>query len=125
MAQAGNKPKAKREPKIYPAEEKIKAKLEAFAKIKEPTDAQKAEAKTLRTELGQLRFIRLAEQRVPKALKAMDSIAKLSGSGYANTPEQAKEICKVLTEGLAVVESRLAGERQAAKGFKLSATPAK
>lgn len=116
MAQA---PKAKRQPKVYPDEQKIFAQLEAFAKIKEPNEKQKADAKALRQQMGQLRFLRLARARVSKCLKALDSIAKLSGSGYANTPEQADKIIKALQSGLDVVASRLAGEKQAAKGFEL------
>lgn len=115
MAQA----KAKRVPKVYPEEQKIETQLETYAKIKEPTDAQKANAKTLRQDLGKLRFVRLAKQRVPKALKALDSIGKLAGSGYGNTAEQADKITKALQQKLDAVTSKLAGEKVATAAFDL------
>ena len=64
-------------------------------------------------------FVKLANKRVPKALKAIALIGNLGGSGYAHTAEQGDAIIAALNTAVQKVEKQLAGEVDAESGFKL------
>lgn len=90
------------------AQAKQAVKKERKARTPVPTNETKAQ-----------RFTRLALQRVPKALKMLDNISKLSGANYEHTPEQVKKITDALEAGVKVVKDKFAGVKQAAAGFTL------
>lgn len=60
-------------------------------------------------ETKEQRFRRLARQRMTKALKAISSVGKLSGPGYAHTPEQATEIVNLLAGAVRGVQTAFSG----------------
>lgn len=99
-----------RQPKVYPDEQALVGKLEALDKTigdKTPTDAQKDERKKLRSELGALKFKRLAKQRVAKCIIAIRAVGKLGGPGYTRTEEQITKIEKMLVDETAAAMSLL------------------
>jgi len=59
--------------------------------------ARKKAANVPDNETKAQRFVRLAQARVGKALKAIELIGNLSGSGYEYTPEQVEKITAALT----------------------------
>lgn len=96
----GRKP---RQPKVYADEKAITDKLEALAKKVgngEYTDVQKAERSKLRSELGALKFKRLAKQRVGKAILQVGNVGKLGGVGYTRTEEQVANIKRLLGDAV-------------------------
>lgn len=104
MAQAKRK---ERVSSVTPEEASIINRLAALAKIEKKTDGQKDEAKALRAKLAPIRFVRLARQRVPRALKAVEAIGNLTGSGYMHTEEQAQKILGALDAVVERVRSKL------------------
>lgn len=65
-----------------------------MAQAKKP---RKPRATVPENETPDVRFRRLAKQRVPRAIKALESVGKLGGRGYTYTPEQAAKIAADLT----------------------------
>lgn len=65
------------------------------------------------------RFVRIARKRVPRATKAINSIAALSGAGYEYTDEQRDKIVGVLEAAVANTVGSLKRERKAAVEFDL------
>lgn len=65
------------------------------------------------------KFARLANKRVPKALKDIANIGKLSGTGYERTPEQAQKIVTALETAVKVVKDKFAGVKEAAQTFSV------
>jgi len=103
-----------------PKEEKVQADIIArIAKIEKPTDTQKAESKAARTELGRLRFLRIANKRIPKALKMIEGIEGLGKASYTRTEEQNKAIVKALQDAVERVELALTGGKASSGGFVL------
>lgn len=119
MAQAPKKRK-EREDKRTPEEIKIQNQIDSLSKIEKRTDAQSAQLKAARTAIAPMRFVRLAEQRVPRALAAIAGIAKLSGSGYSFTEAQAGEILSALKAAVESVADKFSGTKATPQGFKLS-----
>jgi hypothetical protein len=86
---------------------------------KDLTEAQKKEYADLRDTLGKLKFVRIANKRVPKALAAVKGIANLAGAGYVKNAAQVKAICDALDQAAKDVRGKLSGEKQSAAGFVL------
>lgn len=108
---------------VQPANEKALAdKIEALKKQigdKTPTAKQKDDLAGLRKELGVLRFVRIANKRIPKTLKAISGIANLAGAGYVKTDVQVKAIVKALRAEVDEVERKLTGKKESVAGFSL------
>lgn len=100
-------------------EQSVVSKIEELSKKESLTDNQKQTLKGLRGELASLRFLRLAPARVNKALKAIDAISKLTGPGYAYTPEQSEKILEALRDKLAAVDKKFEGTTEASGAFTL------
>jgi hypothetical protein len=65
-------------------------------------------------------FVRLANKRVPNAVKAIELIANLSNrSNYAYTDKDVATIMKTLKLALAECESRFSGKVVTSSGFSL------
>jgi hypothetical protein len=99
-----------RQPKVYADEKALTDKLEALAKKVgngDYSDAQKTERGHLRSDLGALKFKRLAKQRVGKAMQIIGNVGKLGGAGYTRTEEQVKNISKLLTDAVNVAVANL------------------
>jgi len=62
-----------------------------------PKKQRKQRTPVPKDEAPDARFRRLVKQRVPRAMKALESVAKLGGRGYTYTPEQAKKIAADIT----------------------------
>jgi hypothetical protein len=56
-----------------------------------------------KTESKHDKFVRLAEPRVNRAVKAIESIGKLSGGGYEHTDEEVRQLLKALAEAVSGV----------------------
>lgn len=103
-----------------PAAEKQHADFIAkLSAVEKPTEQQKEQLKTARAALGTLRFVRIANKRIPKALKAVSGIANLAGASYTKKPEQVKAIIAALTAAVAEVERKLTGGKADSGGFTL------
>lgn len=63
--------------------------------------AKAAQPSTKKAETRKERFVRIANLRVPKALKAIHMIGNLAGAGYEFTPEQVAKINSLLAESVA------------------------
>jgi len=116
------KPKKERKP-APAAEVALQNKIDTLKQQigdKEATAKQAEDMKALRNELAQKKFVRIANNRVPKALKAIAGIGNLSGSQYQSTPEQQKAILDALRAEVSKVETKLAGKKETVAGFVLS-----
>jgi hypothetical protein len=106
-----------------PADEvKADAALKAFLKSHEGktlTEAQKEHKAELKDTLGSLRFVRIANKRVPRVLAAIESIGKLAGAGYSRTEAQSKAISTALETAAKQVSNKLLGVKAASSGFAL------
>jgi len=65
------------------------------------------------------RFVRLAQKRVPKAIKAINGIAALAGNGYEFTDEQRDKVIDALESAVKSTVASLKRERKAAVEFVL------
>jgi len=117
MAQA--KPRTARVSKVTPQEQGFVTQLEKLTELKNPTDAQKEQRKALRKQIAPLRFVRLAQQRVPRAIKAIHAVGKLTGAGYAHTEENAAKILKGIDAAIESVRAKLTGKETEAETFTL------
>lgn len=119
-----NAKKAKK-PALSPEETKAQATLDAFNKQHEGktlTDDQKKHRQALKDVVGRMRFVRIANKRVPKALAVLEGIGNLSGPGYVKTDAQVKAICDALDVAVKSTRSKLSGTKEAATGFVLPST---
>ena len=66
---------------------------------------------------------RLANQRVGQALKYLNLVGNLAGTGYEFTPEQKKQIITTLQDATTSVKDRFEGVPQSAAGFRLADKP--
>ena len=65
-------------------------------------------------------FKRLAEKRVTKALRAIESVSKLSDpKNYTYTDEDIKKICSVLDNEIQKLKQSFSTENKEELGFKL------
>lgn len=114
-----------KESKAPAGEQRIADQLAALKKQigdKDATSAQKTQITELRESLGKMRFVRIANKRVPKTIKAIMGIANLSGAGYISTPAQQKAISDALTKAVADTVQKLAGTVKEVSGFTLPTT---
>jgi hypothetical protein len=65
------------------------------------------------------KFRRLATARVPSAIKRINAVAKLSGSGYEYTPEQASKIVTALVQAVNALRQRFEGGSVQAEEFDI------
>lgn len=111
-----------RQPKVYADEKAIADKLEALAKKVgngDYSDAQKAERTKMRSELGALKFKRLAKQRVGKAIGIIGNVGKLGGAGYTRTEEQIANIKKLLTDAVNVAIANLGTTKKGKEALQI------
>lgn len=113
--------KKPRKPATTPEETALEKNIENLSKAmgEKPTEAQKSQMASLKKDLGGKRFVRIANKRVPKALKALEGIANLGGASYVKTPEQIKAICGALSDAVKVLEAKLSGTKKTESGFTL------
>ena len=114
MAKATTK-RAARQPKVYADEKALTDKLEALAKkvgSGDYTDAQKTERGNVRSELGALKFKRLAKARVVKAILQIGNVGKLGGAGYTRTEDQVNNIKKLLTDAITAAVANLGSAKK-------------
>jgi hypothetical protein len=71
------------------------------------------------TETRQQKFVRLANARVSKAVKAIYNIGNLGGTGYESTQEQRDKVVAALTDACESVRVRLNKEQVKPSGFTL------
>lgn len=71
-------------------------------------------------EKPDVRFKRVIQPRVGKALKAISLVGSVTGSAYKYNDEQAAEIVTALRDEVDKVEARFGGTGETASGFKLS-----
>lgn len=83
-----------------------------------PAERQ-ARKDALKNEPKNKRFIRLVNQRVGKAVKAIYNIGNLGGSGYESTQEQRDKVIDALTKAVESVSTRLNKETTKPTGFTL------
>lgn len=117
MAQA--KARKEREEKRTAQEIALQKTVDTISKIEKRTEAQTAQLKTARAALAPLRFQRLAVPRVSRAIKAIESVGKLTGAGYKFTPEQADKCIKALQDAVELAASKFQGTVAEASGFSL------
>ena len=84
---------------------------------KDKTAPKKPRAKAPENETLQLKLARLGNQRVNRALKTMDAVARLVA--YKPTDEQSAMIVNSLSSKLTEVKARLSGSKASA-GFVLT-----
>lgn len=82
------------------------------------TDAQKVERKALTEALGKLKFVRIANKRLPRARAAIKGLANLAGKAYVKSAPQIKAICDVLESDVRNLRAALSGTK-AGDDFKL------
>jgi hypothetical protein len=115
--------KAKKKVELPAKEAAAVAALEKFVKAHEGktlTDAQKKEKKALRETVSGLKFVRIANKRLPRVLGAVGAIGNLGS--YAHNEAQTKAIVTALKDAVAEVDAKLSGKKQAAQGFQLPDT---
>lgn len=63
--------------------------------------------------------VRLAQQRVGMALKYLNLVGNLAGTGYEFTQAQKDKMVSTLEDATARVKDRFGGKSQSATGFQL------
>lgn len=116
---AGKKPK-----KVSMSAEELEATkaLESFVKQHEGkvlTDPQKVKKAELQTALGKMKFVRIANKRIPKALAAIKGVRNLAGKAYVKTADQIKAICDALENEVKALRAALGGVKESKEGFSL------
>lgn len=107
-------------------ERRSMAELETLQKQigdKTPNETQKKRLAELKEDLAKRRFVRVANKRIPKTLKAIRNIGNLSGPGYSKTDVQIKAICEALDTEVRLVKQKLAGTKEIAPGFSVTLDP--
>jgi hypothetical protein len=88
----------------------VKAVENAFKRGRKAVDPNETKA---------IKFVRLAESRVPKVIKAMQQVGNLTGTGYEYTPAQAAKVLEVVANAYTVLKDRFAHTKAAVTLFKL------
>jgi len=70
-------------------------------------------------ESKQDKFKRLATQRVPNAIKKIEIIGNLAGSGYESTQEDTDKIISALQEAVDGVKEKFSKKKTQAPKFEL------
>jgi hypothetical protein len=81
--------------------------------------AEKNVEKNVANETPEEKFKRLATMRVNNALKKIQLIGNLSGSGYKYTPDQVARIIEGLKAAVQEVEDKFAKKTKKESGFSL------
>ena len=85
---------------------------------KKLTEAEKAARKeALKNESKAAKFLRLARKRMPRALKALASVANLAG--YEFTDDQRDKILAAIGDAANEIRTRFMREKKAANEFQL------
>lgn len=115
-------PKNRKKAEVPAEEAKLAAQIKAIAdKGDKRTDQDKTHAKELRAKLGALKFVRVGNKRIPRILKAVESLGNFSGSGYSMNEAQKKAVLSALDASVKKVEARFGG-KTSATGFQLPTT---
>lgn len=109
----------KKESKIPPAEQGLHDKIAKLLETKNPGDETKQRIKLAKQELAGMRFLRLATPRVNKAINAIAGIGKLTGNGYAFTPDQAEKIIGAISDATASIARKFEGTKEEKQTFSL------
>lgn len=113
--------KGKRKAVAMSAEElKAQEALTKFTKAHEGktlTDAQKKEKAELVSDLGKLKFVRIANKRFPRAVAAIRGIKNLSGKSYVKSAAQVEAICTTLENEVKALRDALSGTKAQSAGF--------
>lgn len=105
---------------MSPEEKALKDKIDAFVKAHpSPSDAQKETLAKMRAEFGGLKFVRIANKRIPRVIAGIRGIKNLSGRAYTKTKEQVDAICTALEQEVAAMRAALSGEKKSDVGFQL------
>lgn len=83
------------------------------------TSSKKKATKVPENETKAQRFVRLAKKRVPRAVKAINSVAAFAGSGYEFSDEQRDKVIAALETATANTVASLKRERKAVADFDL------
>jgi sensor domain CHASE-containing protein len=110
-----------------PKEKQIEGQLQTLKATVEkqkdgPNEQQKKQLADLRSQLGQEKFVRIANKRVPKALAAIEGIGNLAGVNYRSTDAQVQAIVKAFTAAVAHMAQKLSGKKEEVAGFQLPQT---
>jgi hypothetical protein len=114
--------KKPRKPAMSAEEKAASDTLAKFVKANEGktlSDKQKEEKKKLQEHLGKLKFVRIANKRVPRAMTAIKGIGNLAGKQYVKTEAQIKAICDALDAECKAVRAALLGTKESKGGFSL------
>ena len=65
------------------------------------------------------KFLQLAPKRVNKALKAIESVGKLSAGNYTYTTDQVEKIVQAIRKSVTVMESGFSGHKDKSTDFSL------
>jgi hypothetical protein len=84
------------------------------------TDAQKAELKDIAAKLRPLKFVRIANKRIPRCLASIKGIGALGS--YAPSDAQKTAIVKALTDAMNAATDKLGGKKEVTEGFSLPTT---
>ena len=106
------------ETKIIAQTVALKSKIE-HQKDGKATDAQTAELKQLRSQLGTLKFKRMGTARITKAVKAIHALGNLAGPAYTKTEAQIEFTIKQLTDAVANVKAKLGGQKTATTSVEM------
>lgn len=108
-----------------PEEKQLAERLENLKKEigdKTPSEAQKQLAKTLKAKLGAVRFVRIANKRVPVVLAKIEGIGALGGASYVSTEAQRKAIAEAMEKAVKDAVQNLSGKVESVSGFQLPST---
>jgi hypothetical protein len=93
---------------------------EKTATVAKPQVQSNGVSPNKQSEPKDVRFRRLAQRRVNKALAAIANVARLGNKAqYTWTPEQAAKIVSALGDAVYDVDSRFSGAAKSSAGFTL------
>jgi hypothetical protein len=103
---------------------KSEAPVDGSAALAELTDEQKEARRTARLLEKRMKFEKLANRRVPRAIKALRSVANLaSKQSYEYTDGQAKDVVNIIIDELNALKAAfLRGEATEATEWRLPGT---
>lgn len=84
------------------------------------TDAQKAERSKIANQLKPIKFVRIANKRIPRSLASIKGVGALGS--YAPTVVQKDAIAKALRSAVDDAVAKLGGQKEAVTGFELPTT---
>jgi len=90
--------------------------------MKEVDVAKKSTADAKMRETRNERFVRLANKRVPKAIKAIELVRNLSGPQYEYTREQADAIVSAIMDAAVALEDAFQHQKPTRTEWRLPGT---